>query len=95
MARDHPTLDLSSYTLAKFFRAPTSKDVGSCLFTPGLLVAHSSNALPIVPEDRPLEAVDVETEREMDTFAKELNEVLTFDGGVLEEGEITTTSTVL
>ena len=54
------------------------------------LVAQSSRALLVIPKDRPLEATDTETEREMDAFAEELNEVLTFDGVVLEEGEITT-----
>ena len=83
---------MSSYTLADILRAPASEDVGSCPHTLGPFVFHSPNALPIILEDRPLEAADGEAEKEMDTFMEEVNEVLTFDGGVPEEGEITIAS---
>ena len=33
--------------------------------------------------------LDVEAKREMDALVEEQNELLTFDGGVSEEGEIT------
>ena len=90
MAGDHPSFDLSFYTLEGVLGAPILKEATSCPPTPGPLVAQSSRALLVIPKDRPLEATDTETEREMDAFAEELNEVLTFDGVVLEEGEITT-----
>ena len=81
--------------MAEVLRAPTSEDVGSCPLTLGLLFAQSPDALPIILEERPLEAVEVKVEREMDAFVEELNEVLIFYGGVSEEGEISTTLTIL
>ena len=92
LACDHPFLDLSSYTLEGILGVTVPEGATPCTPTPSPLVAQSSEALPIILEDQPLEAVDVEAEREMDAFIGELNEVLTFDDGVLDEGEITTIS---
>ena len=54
-------------------------------------IVRSLEALPIILEDRPFEAVEAKVEGDLDTFVEELNEVLTFDRGVLKEREITTT----
>ena len=55
-----------------------------------VLGASAPEALLVILEDRPPKAIDVEAKREMDSFVEELNKVLTFDSGMLEEGEITT-----
>ena len=69
---------------------PTLEDATSYPPTPSPLVAQSPKALLTVLEDQPLEAANVEVEREMDAFADDLKKVLTFDGGVPKEGYITT-----
>ena len=74
---------------------PTPLDATSCPHTLGPSVAHSPEALPVILKDRTFESIKAGAEGDLDTFVKELNEVLTFDGGVLEKGEITTTSTDL
>ena len=51
LARDHPALNLSSYTLEKVLRASIFKDVGSCPPTLGTLVTQSQDALSIILEN--------------------------------------------
>ena len=69
---------------------PTPEVATSCPPTPGPLIAQSPKALPVIPNDQPLETTDVEVEKEMDAFAEKLNKVLTFDSRVSKEGEIIT-----
>ena len=57
--------------------------------TLGPSIIHFSKALSIIHKDRPLEPIEAETKTELDTFTKEFNELFTFDGGVLEENEVT------
>ena len=83
-------MDLSCYTLSRILETSPLKDATSfsCPSTPGPSVVYSLEALPIIHEDQPFEAAKAKTGAELDTFVEELNEVLTFDGGVLEVGEI-------
>ena len=82
-------MDLSCYTLAIILEVTTLEDdvPSTCPPTPSPSVVHSLKAFPIIHEDHPLEAIEAEVE--LGSFAEKLNKVLTFDRGVLEEGEIT------
>ena len=90
LANDYPSMDLSCYTLAVLLEVHALEDdVHFVCPTPDPSIVHSPQALPIIHEDRPFEVFEAEARAEVDTFTEELNEVLTFDGGVPREGKIT------
>ena len=54
LAYDHPTMDLSCYTLVELLKVFTLKDdtPSTCPPTPSPSNVHSSKTLPIILEDR-------------------------------------------
>ena len=48
LARNHPTMDLSSYTLERISGMLALEDVVSCFPTPSPFVAHFLEAFPII-----------------------------------------------
>ena len=79
------------YALAELLEMSTPEDdaLSTYPLTFDPFDLHSLDTLPTILEDQPFEATEAEVGAELDPFGKELNDVLTFDRGAPEKGEIT------